>query len=116
MLEQTELAEQGKGIASGIAHGCGAARQRPGAQVRGALKIGEAGDKKLAAPNGSVGAGARAIEGDAQNARVGRKLVRGDGLGHHARDVRMMVLDFDKRQIALPRLLAGPLTRQVAGV
>ena len=50
MLEQAELAQQGKGIAPGIAHGCGSAWQRPGAQVRGAFKIGKAGDKKLTAP------------------------------------------------------------------
>lgn len=102
MFEQTELAQQGKGIASGIAHGCGAARQRPGAQVRGALKIGKAGDKKLAAPNGSVGAGARAIKSDAKHTCIGRKLARGDSLGHHARDVRVMVLDFDKWQALVP--------------
>ena len=44
MLEQAELAQQGKGIAPGIAHGCGTAWQRPGAQVRGALKAAKAGD------------------------------------------------------------------------
>ena len=79
--------------------------------MRDALKIGKAGDKKLAAPNGPVGAGARAIEGDTKHTRVGRKLTRGDGLGHHARDVRMMVLDFDKWQALVPRLLTRPLAR-----
>ena len=64
MFEQAELAQQGKGVASGVAHGRGPARERPGTQVCGALKIGEAGDKKFAAPNGPVGAGACAIEGD----------------------------------------------------
>ena len=79
--------------------------------MRGALKIGEAGDKKLTAPNGSVGASARSIEGDAKYARIGCKLSCGDSLSHHARDMRMMVLDFDKRQIVLARLFACPLTR-----
>ena len=111
MFEQAEFAQQGKGVASGIAHGCSAAGERPGTQVSGALKIGKTGDKKLAAPYGSVGAGARAIKSDAKHTCIGRKLARSDGLGHHARDVRVMVLDFDKWQIALPRLFAGPLAR-----
>ena len=111
MLEQAELAQQGKGIAPGIAHGCGTAWQRPGAQVRGAFKIGKAGDKKLTAPNGSVGAGTRAIKGNAEHVRVGRKPACDNRLCHYARDVRMMMLDFDKRQIVLPCLLACPLTR-----
>ena len=111
MFEQAEFAEQGKGVASSVAHGCSPAGKCPGAQVCGALKIGETGDKKFAAPNGPVGAGARAIEGDTKHTRVGRKLARSDSLGHHARDVRMMVLDFDKRQALFPRLLACPLAR-----
>ena len=111
MFEQAEFAEQGKGVASGVAHGCSPAGKCPGAQVCGALKIGEAGDKKFAAPNGPVGAGARAIEGDTQNARIGHKPPCGDGLGHHAHDVRMMVLDFDKWQVLFPRLLTRPLAR-----
>ena len=111
MFEQAEFAEQGKGVASGVAHGCSPAGECPGTQMCGSLKIGKAGDKKFAAPNGPVGAGARAIEGDTQNARIGRKLARSDSLGHHARDVRMMVLDFDKRQVLFPRLLARPLAR-----
>ena len=79
--------------------------------MRGALKIGEAGDKKFAAPNSPVGAGARAIKGDAEHMRVRRKLARSDGFCYHARDMRMMMLNLDKRQIVFPRLLAGPLAR-----
>ena len=111
MLEQAELAQQGKGIASGIAHGCGTSWQRPGAQVRGAFKIGKAGDKELAAPNGPIGAGAGAVKGDAKDACVGCKLARGDGLGHYARDMRMMMLNLNKRQALFLRLFARPLTR-----
>ena len=111
MLEQAELAQQGKDIAPGIAHGCGTAWQRPGAQVRGAFKIGKAGDKELTAPNGSVGAGTRTIEGNTEDACVGCKLARGDSLGHYARDMRMMVLHLDERQIAFSHLLARPLAR-----
>ena len=40
----------------------------------------------------------------------------GNRLCHDARDVRMMVLDFDKRQIVLPCLLARPLARQITGM
>ena len=39
------------------------------------------------------------------------KLARGDSLGHYARDMRMMVLHLDERQIAFSRLLARPLAR-----
>ena len=111
VFEQAEFAQQGKGVASGIAHGCSAAGERPGTQVSGALKIGKTGDKKLTAPYGSVGAGARAIKSDAKHTCIGRKLARSDGLGHHARDVRMMVLDFDKWQALFPCLLTRPLAR-----
>ena len=111
VLEQTELTEQGKGVAAGVAHGGRPAGERPGAQMRGALKAAKAGDKKLAAPNGPIGAGAGAVKGDAKDARVGCKLARGDGLGHYARDMRMMVLHLDERQIAFSRLLARPLAR-----
>ena len=55
VLEQAELTEQGKGVAAGVAHGGRPAGERPGAQVRGAFKIGKAGNKKLAAPNGPIG-------------------------------------------------------------
>ena len=79
--------------------------------MRCALKVSKASDKKLAAPYGAIGAGARAIEGNAEDARLGRKLACDNRFCHHARDVRMMVLDFDKRQIVLPCLLARPLTR-----
>ena len=116
MLEQAELTEQGKGVAAGVAHGGRPAGERPGAQMRGAFKAAKAGDKKLTAPNGPIGAGAGAVKGDAEDARVGCKLPRGDGLGHYARDVRMMMLDFDKRQIVLPCLFARPLARQIAGM
>ena len=116
VLEQVEFAEQGKGIAAGIVYGCGATGKRPSAQMRDALKIGETGDKKLTAPYGAIGAGARAIEGDAENACIGRKPACGNRLCHYARDVRMMVLDFDKRQIVLPCLLARPLARQIVGM
>ena len=111
VLEQAELAQQGEGIASGVAHGCGTARQRPGAQVRGAFKIGRAGDKELAAPNGSVGARPRAIKGNAEHVRIGRELTPSDGLGHHARDMRMMMLNLNKRHVLFLRLFACPLTR-----
>lgn len=95
MLEQAELAQQGKGIAPGIAHGCGSAWQRPGAQVRGAFKIGKAGDKKLTAPYGAVGAGTRTIEGNTEDACIRRNPASDNRLCHYARDVRMMMLDFD---------------------
>lgn len=116
VLEQVELAEQGKGVAADIVYGCGATGKRPGAQMRDALKIGEMGDKKLTTPYGAIGAGARAVEGDAEDACIGRKPACGNRLCHDARDVRMMVLDFDKRQIVLPCLLARPLARQIAGM
>ena len=51
-------------------------------------------------PKWSIGAGAGAVKGDAKDARVGCKLVRDDSLGHYARDMRMMVLHLDERQIA----------------
>ena len=111
MLEQAELAQQGKGIASGIAHGGRPAGERPGAQMHGALKVAKAGNKKLAAPNGPIGAGAGAVKGDAKDACVGCKLARGDGLGHHARDMRMMMLNLNKRHVLFLRLFACPLTR-----
>lgn len=79
--------------------------------MRGALKAAKAGNKKLSAPNGPIGAGAGAVKGDAKDTRVGCKLARGDGLGHYARDMRMMVLHLDERQIAFSRLLARPLAR-----
>ena len=79
--------------------------------MHGAFKIGKAGNKKLTAPNGPIGAGARAIKSDAKHTCIGRKLARSDGLGQHTRDVCMMVLNFDKWQIAPPRLFAGPLAR-----
>ena len=79
--------------------------------MRCALKVSKASDKKLAAPNGPIGAGAGAVKGDAKDTRVGCKLARGDGLGHYARDMRMMVLHLDERQIAFSRLLARPLAR-----
>lgn len=116
VLEQVELAEQGKGVAAGIVYGCGATGKRPGAQMRDALKIGETGDKKLTAPYGAISAGTRAVEGDAEDTRIGRKPACGNRLCHYARDVRMMVLDFNKRQIVLPCLLARPLARQIAGM
>ena len=111
VLEQAELTEQGKGVAAGIAHGGRPAGERPGAQMRGAPKAAKADNKKLAAPNGPIGAGAGAVKGDAKDARVGCKLARGDGLGHYARDMRMMVLHLDERQIAFLCLLARPLAR-----
>ena len=111
MLEQAELTEQGKGVASSVAYGGRPAGERPGEQMRGALKAAKAGNKKLAAPNGSIGAGAGAVKGDAKDTRVGCKLARGDGLGHYARDMCMMVLHLDERQIVLPCLLARPLAR-----
>ena len=111
VLEQAELTEQGKGVAAGVAHGGRPTGERPGAQMRGALKAAKAGNKKLAAPNGPIGAGAGAVKGDAKDARVGCKLARGDGLGHYARDMCMMVLHLDERQIAFSRLLARPLAR-----
>ena len=116
VFEQVELAEQGKGVAAGIVYGCGATGKRPGAQVRGAFKIGKASDKKLAAPYGAIGAGARAVEGDAEDACIGRKPACDNRLCHYARDVRMMMLNFDKRQIVLPCLFARPLARQIAGM
>ena len=116
MLEQAELTEQGKGVAAGVAHGGRPAGERPGAQMRVALKAAKAGNKKLAAPNGPIGAGAGAVKGDAKDTRVGCKLARGDGLGHHARDMCMMMLDFDKRQIVLPCQFTRPLARQIAGM
>ena len=73
MLEQVEFAQQGKGVAAGIVYGCGATGKRPGAQMRDALEIGKMGDKKLTAPYGAIGAGARAIEGDAEDTCIGRK-------------------------------------------
>ena len=111
MLEQAELAQQGEGIASGVAHGGRPAWQRPGAQVRGAFKIGKAGDKELAAPNGPIGAGAGAVEGDAEDACIGRKPACDNRLGHHARDMRMMMLNLNKRHVLFLRLFACPLTR-----
>ena len=111
MFKQAELAEQGKGVAAGVAHGGRPAGERPGAQIRGALKAAKACNKKLAAPNGPIGAGAGAVKGDAKDARVGCKLVRDDSLGHYARDMRMMVLHLNERQIAFSRLLARPLAR-----
>ena len=84
--------------------------------MRGAFKIGKAGDKELAAPNGPIGAGAGAVKGDAEDACIGRKPACDNRLCHYARDVRMMMLDFDKRQIVLPCLLACPLARQIAGM
>ena len=84
--------------------------------MRGALKAVKAGNKKLAAPNGPIGAGAGAVKGDAKDTRVGCKLARGDGLGHHARDVRMMMLNFNKRHTLFLRLFARPLARQIAGM
>ena len=84
--------------------------------MRGAFKIGKAGDKELAAPNGSVGARPRAIKGNAEHVRIGRKPASDNRLCHYARDVSMMMLDFDKRQIVLPCPLACPLARQIAGM
>ena len=78
-----------------------------------ALKAAKAGNKKLAAPNGPIGAGAGAVKGDAKDTRVGCKPARGDDLGYHARDMCMMVLNFDKWQVVLPCLLAGPLARKI---
>lgn len=66
VLEQAELTEQGKGVAAGVAHGGRPTGERPGAQMRGALKAAKAGNKKLAAPNGPIGAGAGAVKGRCQ--------------------------------------------------
>ena len=111
VLEQAELTEQGKGIAPGVAHGGRPAGERPGAQVRGALKAAKAGNKKLAAPNGPIGAGTRTIEGNTEDACIRRKPASDNRLCHYARDVRMMMLDFDKRQTVLPCPLTRPLAR-----
>ena len=106
MLEQVELAEQGKGVAAGIVYECGATGKRPGAQMRDALKIGETGDKKFAAPYGAIGAGARAVEGDAADC-VGQPV-----LGHDRHNVGMVMLHFGHRK----SLVMGPFARQVLGV
>ena len=79
--------------------------------MRCALKVSKVGDKKLAAPNGPIGAGAGAVKGDAKDTRVGCKLGRGDSLDHYACDMRMMVLHLDERLIAFSCLLARPLAR-----
>ena len=82
MFKQAELTEQSKGVAAGVVHGGRPAGERPGAQMRGALKAAKAGNKKLAAQKSPIGAGYGAVKGDAKDERVGCNLARGDFLGY----------------------------------
>ena len=54
MVEQIVVFEQREGVASGIANGCGSAREGPGLKMGRAVERGERRQEHLAAPYGAV--------------------------------------------------------------
>ncbi len=111
VLEQAELTEQGKGVAAGVAHGGrppGAPEVRKCAARSKPPRLATRNSPPQMVPSVPAPVPSKAMPRDT---RVGCKLARGDGFGHYARDMRMMVLHLDERQIAFSRLLARPLAR-----
>lgn len=77
--------------------------------MRGALEGGIVGHQHLAAPDRAVGAIARTVEAEADDALAWREAV----LGHHRRYVGVMVLHFHDGRAVAP---IGRLGRQVTGM
>ena len=115
-IEESKLRAEGieqiaQAETPGFANSPVATREWNVPKMRAALKSGEIGHQKFAAPNLAVGAEARSIKGHADHF-VGDPI-----LGHATRDVRVMVLDADLLNIRhLQRQLGAEILRmQIVG-
>ena len=100
---------------SGFFHRRRAARHGEVGEVRESLEIGSVREQNLAAPNAPVVTVARAVESNSDG-----RLIEA-AFGHGTYDVRVMVLDFLKRQLfacadRAAMGLFGPFRREIFGV